>query len=327
MKDLSILSDIDPRKIIAELRARAQPPALHYDDLDAPRGMHAELTPFTRRTLMAALMIRLRAPMRTIYGRNDWLDHFEAPSARLPMFECTAAVFTRNALEPAEDDSHEAIWRPFGEVKDLCSTTLYWTQPMAAAATGVLIAPDRLVTAAHVLDQIPLHDMRFVFGFRMDDHFKPRVRFAADEVYRAVEVLGRGRPKHAKEQDWAVLRLDRETRDRPIPVIASAAPLPEQPVYTIGHPMGLPGKHAGGASVLTSGPGPTFTADLDIFPLCSGSPVFRADDALAGIVLSEPGEHFLPEGACNIFAVYQDGPGNTHLCASVFARFAQHTTQ
>lgn len=318
MQDLSILGTVDVLTLIAELKARAQPPVLHSDEPDPRRRVDGALAPFSGRTLAAALLTRLGEQAWTVRGDDDWRDRFEAPAEHLRMFDCTAAVFHRSGLKELGDGTYQAIARSFGEAKDLCASVRFFTQPMAAAASGVLIAPDRVVTAGHVLRQVGLADMAFVFGFHMRGAFDPRIHFAADEVYFATEVLGQG----VAPEDWAVLRLDRATRDRPIPALAAAPPRPGQVVHTIGHPMGLPGKFAGGATVLTECVASTFTADLDIFPLCSGSPVFHADDTLAGIVLSEPCPHFVPDGSCYVFAVCQEEAGNTHQCASAFAALA-----
>ncbi|MCP4151268.1 MAG: trypsin-like peptidase domain-containing protein, partial [bacterium] len=65
-----------------------------------------------------------------------------------------------------------------------------------------------------------------------------------------------------------------------------------EPVYVIGHPVGLPLKYSPGAKVSDTRAA-YFSADLDIYSCNSGSPVFNSTDhTVVGIVVRGDSQDF-----------------------------------
>lgn len=325
MTSLSVLAGVPSFLLARELRARSQlgSPDMSFET-PPPAALRQALRPISDPELAAGLLEQLRNHACSVYGPDDRVEAYEVQRREhLQALACTAAIFLDAAVQAADDGLCTLATRSFGAVKQLCPGVRFYNQPIGAAATGVLVGPDLLLTAAHVIRRVPHERARVVFGFHMDNPFAARERIPAADVYRILEVVARGEGQPPRG-DWVLLRLDRRADDRPFADLAPDHPLPPgHPIYTVGHPMGLPVKLAGNARVLATGDADHFTANLDVFPACSGSPVFDAEThALAGIVLADPKlDHFIPVDGCYVHATFpdDDSVGNQHLRAHHFA--------
>ena len=325
MASLSLLAGVPPFLMARELltRAGAFEPGMSPGP-EPPPALREAVRPLSEQAIAAALLEQLRSAAFAIYGPDDRIEAYEVQGAeQRRALDCTAAVFFDAAVQDAGDDARSLYTRPFGPMKQLCPGVRFYNQPSGATATGVLVGPDLVVTAAHVARRIPWQRMCLVFGFQMENPFAARERIPVGDVYRVAELVARGDGGETP-RDWALLRLDRRAEGRPFAAINRDRPLAVgQAIYPVGHPMGLPVKFAGNARVLERGDDDIFTANLDVFPACSGSPVFNAEThALEGIVLADPTlDHFLPVDGCYVQATFpeEESVGNQHLRAHHFA--------
>ena len=151
--------------------------------------------------------------------------------------------------------------------KTLCdNATKFDDQPVAPFCTAFLVGPRVLVTAGHCYENYTLAQTRFVFGFRGETRPFPDT-FKNDDVYVGADLI-------IGSSDYAIITLNRDVVGRtPLRVDRTTKIKKTDPVYVIGHPAGLPLKHARGAAVRSVG-FDTFTANLDVLGGNSGSPVF-----------------------------------------------------
>ena len=171
-----------------------------------------------------------------------------------------------------------------GETVPLCDEERFYDQPTAGMCTAFLVGSDLFVTAGHCVREIgDVCRMRFVFGFRMGkDGQEPEVRIPNARIFRGEKLV------HIDpNQDWAIVRVDREVTGRvPLKVGRSEALEESAQLYVIGHPAGLPTKYATGEVLKSDEAEDFFVSNLDTYGGNSGSPVFGMDHKVVGILIS-----------------------------------------
>lgn len=218
-----------------------------------------------------------------VYQTDDRKDLWEVEDPRIrALADSTVAIIASWKLFPGHDRIRIRT-TSFAEERGLCAGEPFADQRAAADCSGVLVAPDLVLTTAHCIpDPIVCKTHSFVFGFGITKKGgRTPAGVPASEVYDCSELVD-ARYRGENMTDWAVVRLDRPVRDhRPLELDRKPVAL-NTPVVVIGHPNGLPAKAAGNARVVEDAASEFFRADLDSFGGNSGSPVFNA--ATGGIV-------------------------------------------
>ncbi|MBW2257226.1 MAG: trypsin-like peptidase domain-containing protein [Deltaproteobacteria bacterium] len=177
----------------------------------------------------------------------------------------------------------------------VCDHEPYEGQPNFAWCSGFLVAPDIVATAGHCMNWCS--DTAFVFDFQTENGVSP-TSFPNDAVYGCGTVL------HAQQtgtgSDWALVQLDRPVVGYTPLAIRESGIIPDnEPIYVIGHPVGLPKKFAGGhdvegrpwSVVKDNTPGPYFRSNLDTYGGNSGSPTFNKNTGIVeGILVRGAGD-------------------------------------
>lgn len=206
--------------------------------------------------------------------------------------------------------------KSFKERFNLCDYERFIDQPIAKfnMCTCFLVEEDVIATAGHFLKLGKVQDIRIVFGFKMENPSTAVTRIPGDNIYKGVETIGISYDRRGDAPDWGLVKLDRNVKGQEIVKLSMDEIYHGQPVYTIGHPAGLPLKFATGASVQDSRNKFFFTADLDIFMGNSGSPVFDMNThEVIGIVVQGYSKDFRYVDGCWVSVIYP-GPGeNTEL--------------
>ena len=263
----------------AELRARAAPDENHIPNPD--------LENFDSETLFRVV----REKQAAIYGGDD---RQEVDIDRVPEADAVVALFAAADVIDTGLSTSILTTQTFGMKFHLCSSERFWDQPSGGIATGFLVAPDVIATAGHVLEDIALADIRFVFGFKMVTDTVPPGPIPHSEIYSATSVIA---SSNVGDSDWALLRLSRRVIGH-VPLrlrrVAAGKVPDHQPVFVIGHPNGLPTKVAGGARVRDNAPAAMFRANLDTYGGNSGSPVINEHSReVEGILVNGVTDFFL----------------------------------
>lgn len=170
-------------------------------------------------------------------------------------------------------------------------------EPSLGLGTAFLIGSDLALTAAHCIcdqekpDRLLPGVTLLVFGYKRKDEPKDRkwekLTFKPGNVYKVVSVVAYNftamETTEKKQQDWAILKLDRVVERRsPLNINYSTVFTTEKKVWMLGYPGGTPLKWAGDAEIQSIDHKKWGTnyygTDISGFKGNSGAPMFYDDD-------------------------------------------------
>ena len=248
------------------------------------------------------LVEAVRAGQRAIYGTDNRIEIFDVIDQQIRNnADSVAALFRAGEIMDNGNNTATLLTSNFGQHYNLCSSERFGAQPIGAICTGFLVGSDLIATAGHCVDENNVTHIRFVFGYRMIDETNAKTTIDIKDIYAGTRIVGRVFERTA---DWALVQVDRAVRDRAILSIRRKGAIKaQQAVYVIGHPVGLPAKFSGDATVRDNTAAAFFVANLDTFAVNSGSPVFNADDHVVEGVLVRGETDFVQNGGCCVSLV------------------------
>lgn len=281
--------------------------------------------------------ITLADSAKTIYGQDNRLDYYEAPADMKVLADSVVSLWQSKHVSVSGEKASLAHAN-FGEAMDLCPSERFREQPLGAFCSGALVGEDLIMTAGHcIMDEAQCADTKFVFGYAVKQSGgKAVTTLPAGEVYGCKKIIKRDLDKkpsgffgtaiavlanitNRMGPDYALIQLDRKVEGhRPLPINRGSEPGKGTPLVTIGHPVGLPLKVAGSATVRNDSPKSYFITDIDAFGGNSGGPVFNAETKLIEGILVLGGQDFVksPAGCTIAYTVDQSkgiGTGITRL--------------
>ncbi|GHB65585.1 hypothetical protein GCM10007390_19630 [Persicitalea jodogahamensis] len=272
-------------------------------------------------------LIKIRKKSQIIYDQDNRREISEETNPeRASQSQRVALIVEAINITSFSQSQSKIATKPFKAVGPypICNTEAYLGQPTGGIGSGVSLSSTLFLTAAHCLkklnDRQVLDRIRIVFGywgFRTGD-----VIVNNSQIYRIKSIVKR---IDRDSGDYAVLRLEREV---PLtgPDLAYASNIsPNDSVYAIGHPLGLPMKITDKAILFQAASSRLVKSNLDAFAGNSGSPVFNQRNELVGILirggidmLVRPGSVCAESKVCTM--ITSDGPcsGEDILSHSVF---------
>ncbi len=226
--------------------------------------------------------------VRGTWGKDKRQDFFEIEDEQIKKNTgCVAAICMKDNLIKVNEEFSILKVKNYGKTFTLSDYESYHEQPIAAGrlVTGFLVKEDVIATAGHCANSGNVTDLRFVFGFNMQDPTTPVIRIPNRNIYKGVNIDHTIYDRKFIGSDWALVRLDRKVEGQILAALFEKDIFEGQPVYIIGHPVGLPLKYAPGAHVHDIHD-TFFGANLDIYMGNDGSPVFSSDThEVIGIVV------------------------------------------
>lgn len=244
-----------------------------------------------------------------IYGADSVRDLKDNQTAGSLGFKnnslASAALIDIQELKQNSDRSWTLNDKTVEERYRTCPEFKMSQQTSAAFCSSVLIAPDKVLTAAHCLSQENEHDCgstALVFGFDQTLDQNVKKVLSARQVYRCRQVIEAG--DIAKGGlDYAVIQLDRPVEGvMPITFQAELGSVfLRQNVYTVGYPVGTSKKAAQGRIRQLDSGTKNPRASLDIYYGNSGGPVFDSQtDQLVGIVMNGEDDFVETQDRCQM---------------------------
>lgn len=245
---------------------------------------------------------------KAIIGADDRVEYFEAAPAVKGMADAVAALVLKKEAQGVQGDPPVP----------LCKSEPFHDQPALAFCTGFLVGEDLVATAGHCINPDSCSKTLFFFDFAVKAPGEiPAGLGPLSAAYSCKEVIVSRYTEKSRDDDMALVRLDRPVKDRkPLPLNTSGVLVAEgTPVLTIGHFLGVPLKISLNGDVRVSRSLPEtykqiwFTTSLDTFPGNSGGPIINAATGLVeGINVRSGGRAFphfdtTPAG-CRVAKVY-----------------------
>jgi hypothetical protein len=297
MSNIQKLKELSVNDLLQELRSREA--KAEGIALAAPLEPSENLREFDDESIANVL----KENQKVIYGVDDRVDVFLLPAGpNRDDVDSVAALFDATDVTNNGNGTSTLRTQNFGTARNLCAGERFREQPIGAFCSGFLVAADIIATAGHCVNADNVTNVRFIFGFRMRNATTAETVINNEEIYRGVAVIGRQEVRNGP--DWALIRINRPvTNHRIVRIRRTGKVADTQAVHVIGHPVGLPTKFAGGATVRDNQPNAFFVANLDTYGGNSGSPIFNSDSHTVEGILVRGETDFVQQGTCRVSLV------------------------
>lgn len=248
---------------------------------------------------------------QVVYGADGRGDLYQVTDPKILMLADSTVILIRSYNVEFVPERKIAMLRtmPYSTRQNLCTEERFYDQKTIGYCSGALIAPDIVLTAGHcVIPPNSCSTAKFVFGFgiRKMGVFPDFV--PASEVYSCAKIIT-GMATNAGP-DWALVQLDRPVPNhRPLKLNRTGIIVKNTPIFTIGHPAGLPTKVSFRAIVRNVTPNSHFVTNLDTYAGNSGGPVFNAWTNLIEGVLVRGDVDYVWKGSCRVSNVNSNSGG------------------
>lgn len=236
-----------------------------------------------------------------IYGSDSRHEIYNYTDPNIAELAKSTVALVRKSKLVRGDSISTLLSVNFEASAELCSTERFKDQPTGAFCSGFLIAPNKIFTAGHCIENMTdCENTRFVFDYVMTDSNNARTSFSSSQIYSCKKILGR--KEESKGLDFGVIELDRNVENRiPLKLSKNVYPKIGMKVFAIGHPAGLPAKITDDAKVraVYSSRG-YFVANLDTYGGNSGSAVFNEKTLeVEGILVRGEKDYEISSNLCN----------------------------
>lgn len=242
--------------------------------------------------------------------QEDTRQDVEKASSVSPLAQATVTLIEGRLISQNADLTWSLGTRTLEKSYPLCTDEKFLKQPVLGFCSGVLVAPNKILTAGHCVNEKDIcKNTKFVFGWDLEK--SQNITISNSDVFHCKAIL-RQENNRSKGIDYAIIELDRPVKGVQPVVMAKEAPQKRGDlVLSLSYPMGLPLKQDIGKVLENSEGSYTLKVEVDTFMGSSGSPLFNTQGELLGI-LSSGMEDFLED---DIYRVQTEGGCiNFHRC-------------
>lgn len=194
----------------------------------------------------------------------------------------TAILFEKSKLKLVGDE-FKLNTNPLDQHYPLCPDEKFIKQPVLGFCSGVLIAPNRVLTAGHCMESPQsCETTKFIFGWNLDKSQNSAI--STSQVYSCKKIIDL-KLIFNKGIDYAIVELDRNVLDaEPVKLALTPKLNVGETITSYSYPLGLPLKVDTGTIIDSNPLLSFFKAEIDTFEGSSGSPLFDSKGELIGIL-------------------------------------------
>ncbi|MEA3306167.1 MAG: serine protease [Elusimicrobiota bacterium] len=267
------------------------------------------------------------AANKIIFGVDDREDYYEMPNNLKALANSTVSLWHTSRLQfEKETNSYRIFTSTFGNDYNLCPGVKFREQQRGASCSGALVGENLILTAGHcVQDERRCKNTAFIFDYIVKSPKAGHItNIPAENVYfcsklmtqenQHTTVTNNGQSVTTHGPDLAIIKLARKVKDRkPIGINRKDNIKKGAPVFTMGHPKGLPLKLSQNARVVKEVTKELayFKTNLDGFHGNSGGAVFNTETLLIEgiLVRGDSGDFLQTFDGCYIYKVRPENAG------------------
>lgn len=244
----------------------------------------------------------------SIFGVDDRVDFHEIKEDRIKeLSKSLPGLVLKDKVEKLANGDFRLIGKSIKAYFNFCDEANFSSQPFNANCSSTLIDSDKILTAAHCIDEndkgeFSIHNYYVVFDYKKEYPLQTEYIIPKENVFEIEKKLHFDfDPTMGKSGlDLAVLKLKRKTSRKPIKL--NFNPQVGDDLVVLGYPLGVPQKKAedgriGSINNKTN----SFRHDLDTFSCNSGSGIINLNTLeVIGVHVRGTGTNYKKYGkTCN----------------------------
>ncbi len=244
-----------------------------------------------------------------VFGTDDRIELWQIPKSIVrKIARSTFAVIEDKNLIDLKNGTTQFSGTTLQARQNVCASENFSQQMAIVHCSAALVGKDLVLSAGHCFSgQNECDHLKFVFDYAVEKQGVEPKSVPTENVYNCKSILVTKQPLLGDDDDYAVIQLDREVKDRtPLRMRRSGEIALKDKVYLLGYPLGIPLKHAGPTKVRSVSDAHYFDANLDGYIHNSGSPVFNVRTNRIEGVLVRGESDFVSQGSCGVSKVCPD---------------------
>jgi len=198
------------------------------------------------------------------------------------------ALIQKHRIHKVGENKFSLRGTPMRELQ-MCQDETFSDESLIANCSASLIAPDKVLTAAHCLNSVGYECSTYSVVFDYQNDGSNEYVLDGNQIYQCKKILYFDFKRDLSGVDLAVIELDRPVLDR-TPVRLKKGVSAGEELFMIGYPLGISQKVVESGKVLSvDKKNVSFKTDLDSFSVNSGGPIFNSQNEQVGVLVRGTG--------------------------------------